>query len=133
MLLNVLQQQGEVGQGLLVHGIAVGLGPGAAEQFLRGHLTQLYQGRIIHLCPFAVARVLGADAHQAYGLALQRAFQLLAQVRLWLVQTHPHFQPGLTLRVIEQVNHWQIGQLRKNLRQRRGSEALQVHSTWDQA
>src|SRR5471032_2348813 len=87
--LHVLQQLGKVLEGLLVDLAGVLIPPGAAEQFLWRELVELDQwGAVVAAVTATVAGVLGGNSHQPYGFALQRAFHLMAQVRLRLVQTH---------------------------------------------
>src|SRR5471032_1812777 len=86
--LDFLQQRGEVLEGLVINLAAVVFLPGAAEQFLGAELVQLDQSLIaVGTILAAFACVLGGDAHQTYSLALQHGFDLVAQIRLWLVQS----------------------------------------------
>src|SRR5471032_3523767 len=131
--LHVLQQLGKVLEGLLIDLAAVVVLPGAAEQFLRRKLIEFDQrGAVIGAIFTAVAGVLGGDPHQSYSLALQGGFDLMTQIRLRLVEAHPHFQPLLALEVFQQINVWQVGQLQEDFRQWRSADALQIDRPRDQ-
>ena len=131
--LNFLQQYGKVLEGLFVGFAAVAFLPGAAKQFLGGELVEFDQPRgVVIAVAAAAAGIFGGDAHQAYGLALQRRFDLLAQIGLRFVECDPYFQPGLALGIGEQVDIRQVRKLGEDVSQRQRADPLQVDRPGDQ-
>jgi len=93
---------------------------------LRRELVEFDQAFFVSGIAAAFACVFGGDAHQAHGLALQGAFDLLAQVRLRLVKAHTYFEPGVALGFGEQVDIGQVRQRSEDVGQGRGLQPLQV-------